>query len=364
MKRLGLLVRIDEHSGLTHQTQEMLRWLKPEAVLVVEMAGERAPARGPQPVDACRGWPRARFFGDPGQTTPDAEQNIVHFLEQCDVVLSVETFYWPFLSIAARASGVERVLYANPELLSPREHPEHEADRYLWAARWQHEHPTVRGELLDWPTSPDLFDHAERWRSVPHLVHVRTPAMLDREGSEIVYEAAGFITQPCRILIYGSPETSQDWANEYVSVEHRRRPDDFRELYADADVMLCPRRYGALSLVMLEAAAAGVPSITTDALPQSGWFGEWPELLIPTGGQFMHGMKGNMAGVPVYTPHAYDLGYAIDRLLSTPGLLDDVTAGVTAWAIERSWPVLLDRWNVTLRGESTAALQADGITGT
>jgi hypothetical protein len=363
--RLGLIVRIDQHSGLAHQTQEMLRWLEPTAVLFVLMGDlARGIERYPE-YDGGLCW--SAGYRAAGATTQTDELAIRKFVDACDVVLAVETFYWPYLCIQAAQQGRELVLYANPELLNPAEHPEHAAHRYLWACDWQEEHPSVSGDVLEWPCSTDLFEgrrNAVGARSVPTFVHSVPDAMLFRDGTDTVEEAAGMVSKRCRFVIFHSGKhEKRDALHGMCDVEYRPRADDFRDLYADADCLLLPRKYGALSLPMLEAAAAGVPTLTTALSPQAGWFAAWPELLVPPGSSFSFPMKGNRAGIQVWQPSAGRLAQAIDLLVEDRSRLAQISREVLAWAEQRSWPRMLPRWREVL-GISTAepAAPADDFT--
>ncbi len=317
----------------------------------------RALARGPEPdadllIEQVRsmvpsGMLAALDFGAPTAVVP-----IDAFLSHCDAMLSVETFYDPYLVESARQRGVERVLYANPELLNPAD-PCERADRYLYAAEWGLPYPAP-GEILPWPTSPDLMVRKRPPRNpVPAFVHAAAEAMLDRNGTEVVLDACQHIEQACRIVVYGDRNGRTDWHNERVSLEWRDRVADYRDLYAEADCLLLPRRYGALSLPMLEAAAAGVPTITTDLSPQAEWFAEWPELLIPAGEPYHFSMKGSrmdlgQPGVPIATPSGEDLAAAIDKLASDSHRLRAMGAEVSEWAEVRSWPNMLGEWRTVL----------------
>lgn len=328
MKRLGLIVRSDFGGGLANQSWECFRHLAPEKTLVILM-GERG-----------RGTPERFERYDPAYLVHyrrESAQDFAtmrEFLTDIDVVLSIETMYEPFILGTAKERGIETVLYSNPELLA-RDDPAEIADRYLWPAEWLAPFP-VDGEVLPWPCSTDVTPRQEiGWP--PRFVHVGAPAFHDRNGSEIVL-AAGMLT------------TGDYSLNIPQSVE------DHWDLYRDADCLVLPRRYGCLSLTMLEAAAMGVPTLTTDLAPQNGWFGKWaPWLLIPHGDPVYRSMKGSQhhkgePGVGVFDPHPAHLALAMDRLAARADVLDALRVEVREWAEARSWDVLLPRWQEAIRG--------------
>ena len=163
MKRLGLIVRSDFGGGLANQSYEMWRHLKPDATLVVLMG------------DLGRGTPEKFDAYDPAyliryrENDAQAIFTMNEFLDQIDVLLSIETFYEPYVVEQAQIRKVERVLYANPELLNCYD-PAEIADRYLWPAEWSQPYP-VPGEVLPWPCSTDVTPRQEiNWP--PRFVHV------------------------------------------------------------------------------------------------------------------------------------------------------------------------------------------------
>lgn len=339
-KRLGLVVRSDFGGGLANQSYECWRWLAPDTTLVVLMG------------DRGRGTPERFERYDPAYLVhylaADAQHNatIEEFLSKVDVVLSIETFYEPFLVNRAEQLGVERVLYANPELLNEND-PAEKADRYLWPAEWVQEFPQP-GEILPWPCSTDIEPRTEiNWP--PRFVHVGCPAMLDRNGTQVVEEAAQLTRSTYDLTFYGRA------CNRLDGADYRDPPDDLWDLYRDADLLILPRRYGCLSLPMLEAAALGVPTLTTDLLPQSAWFAKWaPWLLVGSGDAKLFSMKGSQQsqgkpGVAVHQPSPAALAVAMDRLADRADVLDALRVEVRTWAEARSWAKLKPLWDAALR---------------
>ena len=344
VKRLGLIVRCDFGGGLANQTMEMAAHLDPDAILIVMMGakGRGTPERPERYINLA-----TDVYGvDYQHADAGAMQE---FLSKIDVLLSVETFYEPFLLIRGGELGIERVLYGNPELLNFHD-PAEQADRYLWPAPWMHPFP-VAGEILPWPCSTDIEPRGEiNWP--PRFVHVGAPAMLDRNGTEVVVRASALTTEHRDLYFYGSAKFQGDPPS---CTYWKPSPEDHWDLYRDADLLVLPRRYGCLSMTMLEAAAMGVPTLTTDLLPQSDWFRKWhPWLTIPPGPPTLHSMKGSqhhlgLPGVGVYDPRPEDLALAMDRLAERDDVLDALRVEVRTWAEARSWDRLLPAWNDALR---------------
>lgn len=333
MKRLGLIVRSDFGGGLANQSREAHRHLQPEETLVVLMG------------DRGRGTREQYEYYDPAYVAQHVA-TIEEFLSKIDVLLGIETFYEPLLVSRAKDLGVERVLYGNPELVNEHD-PAEQADRYIWPASWGQPYP-MDGEVLPWPCSTDVTPRQEiNWP--PRFVHVGCPAMLDRNGTQVFEEAV----RMCRsddgrtYLRFGG--------NGGTAAGVSPPTDDLWDLYRDADVLVLPRRYGCLSLPMLEAAAMGVPTLTTDLEPQHGWFAKWaPWLLINPGDARMESMKGSRihegkTGVAVHSPNPADLALAMDRLAARADVLDALRVEVREWAEARSWEKLLPEWEAALR---------------
>lgn len=348
MRRLGLIVRCDFGGGLANQSYEMARHLEPDAILIVMMGAKgRGTPEIPERYSDLAHWVAPIDYQQANTGIMQA------FLAEIDMMLSVETFYEPFLLIRGKELGIERVLYANPELLYW-EDPAEQADRYLWPAEWVQPYP-VAGEILPWPCSTDVTPRQEiNWP--PRFVHVGAPAFHDRNGTEIVNQAIPLVTQTLTLGYYGS-RTEDNFVNlgDHASIQLMRAPDDHWDLYRNADLLVLPRRYGCLSMTMLEAAAMGVPTLTTDLLPQSEWFRKWhPWLTIPAGPSVAQSMKGSQIhlgkpGVGVYDPRPEDLALAMDRLAARADVLDALRVEVREWAEARSWEKLRPAWDAALR---------------
>src|SRR4029077_18026445 len=176
MKRVGLILRSDFGAGLANQSWELHRHIEPDATLC---GLKGAKGMGPENAARCVDAYLVHYLRNDAQAIATMDE----FLSRIDVLLSIETFYEPYLVTRAYEKGIERVLYANPELLNKQDPAEH-ADRYLWPAEWVAPFPEP-GEILPWPCSTDVEPRAEiNWP--PRFVHVSAPAMLDRNGTQIV----------------------------------------------------------------------------------------------------------------------------------------------------------------------------------
>lgn len=338
-RRLGLIVRSDFGGGLANQTWELHRHLEPDATLVMLMGPKGRPGAVEDP--ARYGDAFAVEYASPHTAT------MQEFLSRIDVLLSVETFYVPYLLIEGQARGIERILYANPELLRTSD-PAEQADRYVWAdPNWVHPFPAPGG-ALPWPCSTDREPRAEiGWP--PRFVHVAAPAMLDRNGTAVVAKAAEQLRAEVNVDIYGSPlDGDYTPPGTHAHVSYRPAVADHWDLYADADLLVMPRRYGCLSLPILEAAAVGVPTLTTDLEPQRSWFARWaPWLLVPAGDPQPAVMKAGI--IDVYQPVPGAFAVAMDRLAGRADVLDSFREEIRTWAEARSWEKMLPAWEAVVR---------------
>jgi hypothetical protein len=310
----GLIVRADS-GGLAHLTLDVAEHVEHDRVLVQHGSNWNA--------EAVAGW-----------------------LRGLDLVWSAETWYEPrFLDWAAEADARPH-LYAMPELLPP-------AEGRL--ARWQktaQPAPCMTDlPVVPFPAPTETIPFFPRGGGIrPRFLFVSCPAMADRHGWATVEAALPLVTEPCELVVHGAPVPDPiGFGIGNVHVTWRPPSASRAEVYADADVLLLPRRYGCLSLLMLEAASAGLPIVTTDLDPQRGWFGAWPELLVPTvGTPETVPMKGGLW--PVYTADPEGLAARIDALVRRPDEVAALSWAFRRWALDRSWERLLPAWDNWLAG--------------
>lgn len=346
MRRLGLIVRADS-GGLGTQTYEMWRHLKPEATLLVTLPRPR----GPIDLDRYPGAIRSDFRLKGSELNTDA----IHlFVNACDVILSVESFYDPRLVNLARQHGVELVLYVNPELFPPNPPTEYQADRFYASSDWRADRLDVPLEVLPQPVALDRFDAPREATEAATFVHLPAPAMLDRNGTEALIDALPMVRFPSWLGVLNDERRDEfrrayrgHRAERYVLIEwpFPQPPVDYPDLWAVGDCLVLPRRYGGTSLPMLEAAAAGMAVISTDVEPQRSWLP--PELLCRVLRSREYAMKGGM--VLVHQPDPSDLARVMNRLAASPEAMAEARASCRTWAESQSWEKLGPAWEAALR---------------
>jgi glycosyltransferase involved in cell wall biosynthesis len=326
--KVGLIARADDR-GLGHMTWEFHRHLAPARTLVVREPG--AEARGFAPhLDRYPDGLVVRFDGG---MLPEAE--VRDWLQGLDVLYSAETFYdWHLVQWAAEA-GVATVLHLMPEF----HHHHVPPTTAVWAPTpWRLQHLPAYTQLVPVPVATDRFPEAAPARAgqlrVLHTAGHRAAA--DRNGTTQLLQALRRTRQPMTVRLATQDAAlpkAQLPANVTLATEVGGTAD-YWDLYADADVLVLPRRYGGLCLPVQEAMAAGLAVVLPDCSPND-W---WPALRV-TGSQ-----RGNIttaAGqLPLFAADPRRLAAVLDQLATDEELLEAAQLGARAWASLHSWQAL------------------------
>lgn len=330
---IGLIARADQ-GGLGAQTWEMARHVRPSKILIVDLGpngrgatrADRYENLGAE-VFTCLGTPRGK--------------HLEWLLDGVHAVYTAEGPYNDLLPSLAAERGVRLVLHANPELWAER-YRGPTTDVALPTA-WE-QHRVHTSTVMPMPVARDRlpWGHREQART---FWHPAAPAMLDRNGTDIVLNALGHVRWAVTVIVSGSgrPEgitqigrTTVVWAGER---------GDYWEGYDDADVLLLPRRYGGLSLPAQEALSAGLPVVMLDTGPYVGLGGV---LAVPALSAVDMAMKGG--SFPVHDTDPRLLAEKIDQLVDNPQLVAlaslaaNGTADALSWdAWRRPWRTLLER---------------------
>lgn len=345
MRRLGVIARADD-GGLGNQTRELIEHLGPEVVLCVVMGGN---ARGAERVQRVREsigrrFPEALLLENAGPKLWD--DTISAALNNCDVLYTIEGPYHPELFQRCEAAGVELVIHANPELY--REYPCH---RLLIPTPWRTDRMPGSAELLPFPVNAQRLQPSPP-AAEPTYVHLTGPAMLDRQGTELLLASLRLIEYECRVLIRRADAAYTEERVGAASVVWLPPADNYWEAIPDGCwALIQPRRYGGLSLCIQEAAARGLPTISLDRDPESSFYSELT-IRVPLIEEQPHSMAGGHIGVADAAPSS--LAEALDRL-SFDGPMP--AAGPRAWAEAHSWEALLPSYEQALRSEPVASLE-------
>jgi glycosyltransferase involved in cell wall biosynthesis len=122
-------------------------------------------------------------------------------------------------------------------------------------------------------------------------------------------------------------------------------------LYADADVLVLPRRYGGLCLPAQEAMSCGLPVLMTDCPPNDYYAAR--DAWIPSRQSDTLRMQGGM--IPCFEANPRAIASMIDRLYNDDGWV----AGLAGWSRMRadalSWEAQERQWRDAL-DEAAAVL--------
>lgn len=336
--KIGLVCRMTDR-GLGWMTRRMVTNLHPDAVLVIDNPGDRTLHMENHPEWYPPGTPTVTWDGT--HLTPP--RIVSEFLDKIDVCYSAETFYdWAIVESAHRR-GVATVCHGMPEM-----HRHHIENTLPMPTMWWN--PT--SWLLDRYPLDTLVVPVPCPAPVPEppsidetglrIVHViGHQAAGDRNGTESVIHAIPRIQHPVTITV-----TCQDkkpptiTTNREVTVKHVQTVTDSADLYRDQDVLLLPRKYGGLSIPVLEAMSAGLAVAMTFTPPQSDI---WPILPIA----FDYHRDGHRAPggvVPTAVATGKTVATTVDAIAGDSELLQSHQAKSLEWAHANTWDELRPRY--------------------
>lgn len=315
--RLGIFGARADSKGLAYQTQSLAKWLEPERIYGIDLTADGG---SPYPCD-WSGYPPGLHAEALSKLT---EGKIGAFLAGLDVVLGAETFYHPAVIPIARRLGVKTVLQVNPEFVRA---SDQKPDVVLNPSTWRMEH--LSGAVhLPFPVDREVFAYRAR-RQAKHFVHVAGhAAAADRAGTGLVVAADAEVTIRTQSPL---PFTTE--------LEVQDGLTDPRDLYADADVAVLPRRFGGQSLVANEALSCGCPIIVLGREPDASWGGTYP-IQARVGGS----LRAPAGEIDVYMAEPQALTDAIDHLRSNPAVVASLSVEADLYAQTISWDTLLPRY--------------------
>lgn len=257
------MVRMDDR-GLAHLTQEFARHMGPERVLAVDVMNPRFPIRplDPDVIGESEVFDATFVDGYLGGQVSEFLAGLTH-------VYTAETPYDPFFFERCRARGVATICHVMPEFdrftgAEPKWRPSAVWLPTAWRAELV-EHSTVVPVPAPVAPRPRLRSEAKVFGHV-----IGSGARPDRAGSLAVYDAIRRGPSDVEWILFaqdadrGIPEQLHGCRN--VRVRLGSVADRF-ELFDDIDVLVAPRRWGGLSLPVLEACASGVPVVMLDVDP-------------------------------------------------------------------------------------------------
>lgn len=337
--RLGIIAR-SEDRGLGLQSWEACRHLNPERVLLVEPQ----PARWTRHRERYEGFDTTRVKWD-GRTLHEGVCR--QWLNGLDVVYTAETPYDERLPGWASDAGCAVVVHANPEMLADRS----ARNRWVtwWApTRWRLTQLPFGTRVVPMPVATDRIpvNPGNADRPVTFLHTAGHEAAWDRNGTRLVADAVRDLTVECRVRVVGQDgNLPRVHARSGLPVEVELTPGgvaDYWDLYAGADVLVLPRRYGGLCLPVQEALAAGVAVVMSDVSPNE----MWPGPRLPASG--FQKFRTRCGDVAVYDTDPADLTAVMEKLAVDRDLLAGLRCEALEWAGRHSWESLLPVWEKEL----------------
>ncbi len=277
--------------------------------------------------------------------------SLVRHLRHVDVVHAFSASYWSYLLAPVPAMLVGR-LYGKTVVLN---YHSGEADDHLanWptAARFARHADAIAvpsGYLVEvfhrhGLAATSIYNFVEIERIPFRSRALLRPRFLSNRNLEALYDVA------CTIRAFARVQAEFPDAELVVAGEGRERaalealvaelgvrqvrflgrvaPDDMPTLYADADVYLNASRIDNMPSSIIEAYAAGLPVVTTDA-------GGIPFIL-----------QHESTGLMVHTGDDAGLAAQALRLLRDPALVERLTSRARSECLERYvWPAVRDAW--------------------
>lgn len=328
----GAVLRCDGAGGLAAISVEFARHMLPDRALLIDMEDQGRGVCDPSAFSMLSSTYATTFKG----SLPD---RAIEWLVApgIDSLISFETWYQPDLPLIAHRAGLRTIVYAMPELAA-----------WPYAARvtavpttWRMD-TLLNSVLLPMPVARDRLPFTQR-KSVEHLFHVAGAAMLDRNGTALLCEALPWVTADVRLTIRTERPVNVPRCNVEVEVLTDPVQDYWRVYPDDADLLVMPRRYGGLNLVLQEAASLGIPALTLQTDPYAT---EAFCSAIPATNARPERMKGGQIPVNAADPRA--LAAAIDWIVRHPEEHAAASLAADAWAADHSWETLGPRWRQVL----------------
>jgi len=249
----------DENRGLGIQSLEFYQHFKPHKTLVLEFANERNhPER----------YRDARF------TLNSIKQpDIDWLLDGVDMILGFETFYNNDLMWQAKKRNIKTVLQVNWEWWEGQR-----PDLIIAPSLWHWSNLPEPKEYLPVPVNREKLPFKLREKAKTFLFNAgNSLGGYDRNGTDVFMDAIKFIKSNIKIIIKSQiplQKKVDDKRIEYIEKDER----DYWKGWPEADILVYPRRYGGLSLILNEAMSLGMVPLMTNMAPQDAFLPE--ELLI------------------------------------------------------------------------------------
>lgn len=321
--RIGLIARQDS-GGLAAQSLEFAKNLPIAATFVVDL-GEVG--RGDTfPYD----WHNPLYVKGPWI---DELEKVRWFLDQVDVVLSIETFYGAMVTELASMRGIPTVRYVNPEL-----YRDEGESHVVLPTHWEADRVQQATIIPQGVTIPEGINEMVRDRPLKTILHMSAPAMMDRNGTADFHASVNHCRSTFKIIVAGAQNLIYEENPKHEWIHDKEiRSDRLSRYTPEIDLLVLPRRFGGLCLPMLEAASYGIPTLTLDVSPQNLWPGTIRT--EPIGYDLINMVGGKFS---VYRSDYAALTEAMDAYADTS--LKFKSEQSINWAKSNSWDIIAPMW--------------------
>jgi glycosyltransferase involved in cell wall biosynthesis len=333
--RVGVFGARADRRGLATQTTEVCRHLHPAAVLGIDM-GDLSPYHN----DWADYDPATLTVVEREKLTPELVEDWIRS-NRLNVIWGAETFYVEWFTAVAKACGARTVLAPNPEFFSHVAAWEPRPDVLAAATRWR------IGEMpgaivLPQPVDRERLPFRQRTKADTFLFVLGHHATRDRQGIRVLWDALARVTEPIRVIVRSQRDVNPPHQYpSHIDLDIRVADEpDYAVLYAEGDVFLHPRRYGGLSLPLLEAMSVGMVPLATDASPQKSWLP--PEMLLAcTSDRVWRSLVGELA---LHDVMPAVMAQRINELARDPGEMARLSLVADSIAEQFSWTALEPQW--------------------
>ncbi|MGH9093846.1 MAG: hypothetical protein ACRDXE_01660 [Acidimicrobiales bacterium] len=265
--RIGLWGARADGGGLAAMTHDFWRHMQPDETLVVDLGNA-----GRGPADPGR-YPGARMVH--GYNEAISEGAVRDFARAVDVVYAAETFYREDVAAIFADEDTPTVLHAMPELWRA----DMAQPTRVWVpTAWEADRMPAGTKIVPVPVDTQKYPDRAGAGRCARFTHLSAPAFYDRNGTAIVINALAHLKahEPITVRFVGPGEPPPSYRNYYgtpIVLEHDPAGHhDRADIWGgDPAAFVMPRRYAGLSLPMQEAAALGLPIVSTHLIPQRLW---------------------------------------------------------------------------------------------